>query len=303
MDWVPALRAAEPRLEILGWHPREAPDVDRTWLAEAEGLFAWKIPTGFLDLMPRLAWIQNSGAGVDHLMSNPEVPLHVPITRADGRFGFWMARYVVAHLLAQAQRLDGVRAAQGEGHWAAKLLPEDLFGRKAVVVGFGRIGRQIARALRELGLSVVGVVSAPREDDEFPLLGPADLPDLVREARCLVLCCPLTPGTRGLVGPDLLAQGHDRLMLVNVGRGELVDTVALLDALDAGRLAHAVLDVFEVEPLPAESPLWRHPKVTVTPHHSGPSTPADLIPDILHNLRAFAEGRPITGAVDRTKGY
>ena len=300
-EWVPALQAAEPRLEIRGWHPREAPD--RDWLREAEALFIWRLPDGLLEGMPRLAWIQNSGAGVDHLLADPAIPAHLPITRGDGQFGFWMARYVIGHLLMEAQRVDACREAQAQRRWQGQLQPEDLTGQTALVFGFGRIGRQIGSALRELGLDVQGFVHTPRPDDEFPLHGPQDLPAWLPRARVLVLCAPLTDATRGLVDASLLAHGHPGLTLVNVGRGEQVVIPDLLAALDAGHLGRAVLDVFPGEPLAPESPLWSHPKVVVTPHHSGPSTPRAMIPDLLPNLLRFAEGLPVQGAVDRGRGY
>lgn len=302
-DWVPALRGAEPRLDIRGWHPREALGADAAWLSETEALFTWKFPDGFLARMPRLQWIQNAGAGVDHLVAHPEIPEHVAITRADGHFGTWMARYVCAHLLFEAQRLAPCAAAQVETRWDPKLQPEDLGGALALIVGYGRIGRRIGEALRSLGLTVQGFVRTPRPDPDVPLSDLGALPEALPRARLLVLCAPLTEATRGLVNARLLARGHDRLTLVNVGRGALVVTQDLLEALDHDRLGRAVLDVFETEPLPPTSPLWHHPKVVVTPHHSGPSTPKDLIPDILENLRAYAEGRPIQGAVDRRRGY
>jgi glyoxylate/hydroxypyruvate reductase A len=302
-DWVPALREAAPELDIRGWHPRDWEGADAGWLGDAEALFCWKIPPGFLARMPALAWVQNSGAGVDHLVNDAAIAPPIPITRADGQFGFWMARYVCGHLLAEAQRLDECRAAQAESFWNPKLLPEDLTGKTALVLGFGRIGRRIGAALKDLGLEVRGIVRTPRADPDFPLHASADLPALLPAARALVLAAPSTPETRGLVDAGLLAHGNPDLTLINVGRGELVDLPAMLAALDAGRLGAAVLDVFDEEPLPAHSPLWRHPKVTVTPHHSGPSTPRQLIPDILDNLRRYARGEAIEGAVDRARGY
>jgi glyoxylate/hydroxypyruvate reductase A len=299
--WAPALKEAEPRLDVRGWHPREA--LDDPWLADAEGLFVWALPTGLVGRMPRLAWIQNSGAGLDHLLASPEIPAHIPVTRADGQFGLWMARYTAGHLLAEALKLDEARAAQAERRWASRLVPEDLTGQPALVVGFGRIGRQIGRALRELGLAVHGFVRGAREDAEFPLHPAAELGAWLGRARVLVLCAPLTDQTRGLVDARLLANGHAGLTLVNVGRGELVVVPDLLAALDRGSLGRAVLDVFPREPLDPGSPLWSHPKVVVTPHHSGPSVPAALIPDIAENLHRFAEGRPIADAVDRRRGY
>lgn len=302
-DWVAALSEAEPRLELRGWHPREALAADPAWLAETEALFTWRFPDGFLAKMPKLRWIQNGGAGVDHLVQHPEIPPHVVITRADGQFGLWMARYVCGHLLAEAQRLEACQAAQAEARWEGKLLPEDLTGQKALVVGFGRIGRQIGRALRELGLEVHGFVRSERADVEFTLHGIGDLPQHLPCARLLVLCAPLTEATRGMVDAKLLAQGHPGLTLINVGRGDQVVVPDLVVALGTGHLGRAVLDVFAAEPLAGDSPLWRHPKVTITPHHSGPSTPRAMIPDLLDNLRRYAEGRSLEGAVDRVRGY
>lgn len=302
-DWAPALKAAEPRLDIRGWHPREVAEADPAWLAEAEGLFCWKLPEGLAARMPKLAWVQNSGAGVDHLVHHPELNPGIPITRADGAFGYWIARYTAAHLLLDAQRIAACDAAQREGLWDPKLIPEDLTGQKALVVGFGRIGRQIGRALKELGFHVTGVVRNPREDAEFELQGLDALPGLLPIARALIIAAPLTEATRNLVDRRLLAHGHGRLTLVNAGRGELVVEEALVAALEEGKLAKAILDVFVEEPLPSASPLWAHPKVTITPHHAGPSQPAHLIPDILPNLRRFAEGLAIQDAVDRARGY
>ena len=301
--WAPALQAAEPRIEARGWHPRDAAAADPAWLAGAEGLFCWKLPEGLAARMPRLAWVQNSGAGVDHLVRHPELDPRIPITRADGAFGAWMARYTAAHLLMEAQRVSECAEAQRLARWNPKLVPEDLTGKLALVVGFGRIGRQIGRALRELGLSVTGIVREVREDAEFGLKTQADLPALLPGARALVLAAPLTDATRNMVDARLLAHGHAGLTLINVGRGELVVAEDLVAALDAGRLGRAVLDVFPEEPLPMPSPLWSHPGVTVTPHHAGPSVPEHLIADILPNLRRFAEGLPIEGAVDRGRGY
>jgi glyoxylate/hydroxypyruvate reductase A len=303
-EWVEALSEAEPRLEVRGWHPDDRADWQGDpWIGDAEGLFVWRVPSGLVERMPRLSWVQNSGAGVDHLVADPSIPAGIPITRADGQFGLWMARYVAAHLLVESQRVDACRRAQQARSWDSRLLPEDLTGRTALIFGFGRIGRQIGRALRELGMEVHGFVRNVREDPDFPLHPAASLASFLPAARVLVLSAPSTAETRGLVNARLLANGHTDLTLVNVARGEQVVTEDLLAALEGGLLGHAVLDVFPFEPLPADSPLWTHPKVTVTPHHSGPSRPRAMIPDILHNLRRFAEGRAIEGAVDRARGY
>ncbi|MBL0313424.1 MAG: D-2-hydroxyacid dehydrogenase [Holophagaceae bacterium] len=297
------MKDAEPRLDIRGAHPREWESLDPDWLAEVEALFCWSLPKGLIARMPKLGWVQNSGAGMDHLVAHPELPGDIPISRADGHFGFWMARYVCGHLLSEAQRLEECAEAQSRARWDPKLIPEDLGGKLALVLGFGRIGRQIGRALRELGMDVIGIVRNSREDAEFQLATSAKLPGFLPETRCLVLAAPSTKETRGIVNAGLLQHGNSKLTLINVGRGDLMRVEDLMAALDAGNVGRAVLDVFSEEPLPAASPLWHHAKVAVTPHHSGPSTPKDLIPDILDNLRCFAEGRPIEGTVDRLREY
>jgi glyoxylate/hydroxypyruvate reductase A len=300
-EWQEALALAEPRIEVRGWHPREA--LDAPWLAQAEALFVWQLPPGLVARMPRLVWIQNAGAGVDHLVADPAISPGVVITRTDGQFGFWLARYTAGHLLAEAQRLQAMAEAQRQHRWAKGQHPEDLAGQIALVFGFGRIGRQIGRALRELGLEVQGFARAARTDPEFPVHAGADLAAWLPRARVLVLAAPLTPETRGLVDARLLAHGHDQLTLVNVGRGEQVVVPDLLQALDAGRLGRAVLDVMPAEPLDPASPLWDHPRVVLTPHHGAPSVPSAVLPEILPNLRRFAEGAPIQDGVDRGRGY
>lgn len=303
MDWVPTLAEAEPRLEVRGWHPRDLDQADGAWLAGAEGLFCWRLPEGLVARMPRLAWVQNSGAGVDHLVGHPELPPTLPITRADGSFGLWMARYTCGHLLAEAQRLEACREAQAAAQWKPGLLPEDLSGQSALVLGFGRIGKPIARALRALGLAVTGLATSERTEEGFEVRPFGEGPALLGQARVLVLCAPLTSASRHLVDDTWLRHGHPGLTLINVGRGDLLDLSALQRALEGRRVGRAVLDVFPQEPLPPDHWLWHHPQVRVTPHHSGPSTPAHLIPDIQENLARFAEGLPILHAVDRTRGY
>ena len=139
--WGAALREAEPRLDLRAWHPREAMEADPSWLSEAGALFTWRFPSGFLAKMPCLEWVQNAGAGLDHLVNHPELPRGVAITRADGRFGLWIARYVCAHLLFEAQNMAACQRAQAERRWMGRDTPERLHGKTALVVGFGRIGR------------------------------------------------------------------------------------------------------------------------------------------------------------------
>jgi len=302
-DWVSALREAEPGLDVRGWHPREAMQADADWLLEAEALFTWRFPGGFLAKMPKLKWIQNAGAGVDHLVNHPELPKDALITRADGRFGLWIARYVCGHLLYETQQIEVCQKAQALKQWQGKLLPERLHDKHALIVGFGRIGRQVGLALKTLGMTVHGFATQDRGDSAFQIHAVHSLPEYMPHARVLVICAPGTKSTKGMINADLLAHGNPDITLINVGRGNQVILPDMLKAIDSGHLGRAVLDVFPDEPLKPDDPIWTHPRVTITPHHSGPTIPEDLIADILPNLRDYAEGKTITGALDRCKGY
>ena len=302
-DWEKALKSAEPRLDVRAWHPRDALAADNDWLKEAKALFTWRFPQGFLQKMPNLVWVQNAGAGVDHLVNHPELSEDVVITRADGRFGLWIARYVCGHLLTEAQEMDNCQRAQNERRWAGKLLPERLHSKTALIVGFGRIGRQVGLSLRIFGMDVIGFATQDRPDPDFQVCSVGRLPEFIAKARVLVICAPATNATKGLINANVLEHGHSGLTLINVGRGGQVVLPDMVAALDEGRLGRAVLDVFPVEPLSPDDPIWEHPRITITPHHSGPTTIEDILPDILPNLRAYAEGGPIARTVDRVRGY
>jgi glyoxylate/hydroxypyruvate reductase A len=303
VDWAEALKAAEPRLDVRGWHPREALAADEDWLSGAKALFTWRFPNGFLQKMPNLVWVQNAGAGVDHLVNHPDLSKDIAITRADGRFGLWISRYVCGHLLTEVLEIDNCRLAQTEKRWAGKLLPERLHGKTALIVGFGRIGRHVGLSLRTFGMDVIGFATQDRPDPDFKVCSISRLAEYIAGARVLVLCAPATEASRGLINADILTHGHTDLTLINVGRGSQVVLPDMVAALDGGCLGRSVLDVFPSEPLSPEDPIWAHPRVTITPHHSGPTTIEDILPDVLPNLMAYAEGRPIMDAVDRERGY
>ena len=297
----PPCEEAEPRLEVRGWHPRDAPD--DAWLRDAEGLFVWNLPPGLVARMPRLAWIQNSGAGVDHLVDHAEIPPGVPITRADGQFGLWMARYTCAHLLQEALRVDACRAAQGERRWAAELVPENLTGWwHWCTASAGSAGRS-GGPCGSWAWKSTGSCARPAPMRSSPCTPGRDLGAWLGGARVLVLCAPLTSGTRGLVDASLLGHGHAGLTLVNVGRGEQVAVPDLLEALDRGRLGRAVLDVLPREPLEAGVAPLGPPRGGGHPPPLRAVGAPGLIPDILENLHRFAQGQPILNAVDRTLGY
>jgi glyoxylate/hydroxypyruvate reductase A len=272
-------------------------------IADAEILYAWKFPPQLYAKAGRLKWLQVMGAGVDWALV-PELPPHVQITRAPGVFGPWMAEYVVAWCLWVTQRLKPYRDAQRQRRWDDHVLPDRLGGKTLTIVGLGDIGRDIARAARGLGMRVLGVSRRGRAVREATKMYPvAAMARALREADFVVLLLPLTPETRGIIGADALSAMKSTAWLINIARGAVVDEGALMEALEQRRIAGAVLDVFDREPLPPSHPLWKMDNVVVTPHISGPSTADALTPVFNDNLARYLARRPLRHVVDRRRGY
>ena len=184
------------------------------------------------------------------------------------------------------------------------MLPDRLGGKTLTIVGLGDIGRDIARAARALGMRVLGVSRRGRAVREATRMYPvAAMARALREADFIVLLLPLTPETRGIIGAEALSVMKPTAWLINIARGAVVNEGALMEALEQRRIAGAVLDVFDREPLPPSHPLWKMDNVVVTPHISGPSTPDAIAPVFNDNLARYLAGRPLRHVVDRHQGY
>lgn len=283
---------------------RTAHDADsaRARIPEADVLFSWRLPPELYMLGRRLRWVQSMGAGVEDIMAAP-VPDGVHVTRIVDQFGVSIAEYVFAELLSRVRRLDDTRAWQRERKWH-HFVAQSLAGRTVGVAGLGSTGREVVRKARAFDMKVTGLSRTGQHgglvDRHF---APDAWLDFVRDLDVLVLTLPLTADTRSAVGADVLRAMRPESVLVNVGRGALVPEAALVEALRAGRPGGAILDVFEREPLPADSPLWSLPGVTVTPHVSGPSRMDDVAEFFVDNLGRLARGETLRGLVDRQVGY
>jgi len=272
-------------------------------VADAEILYAWKFPPQLYAKASRLKWMQVMGAGVDWALV-PELPPSVQVTRAPGVFGPWMAEYVLGWCSWVTQKMKTYRDAQRQRRWDDHVLPDRLSGKTMTIVGLGDIGRDIARVARGLGMRVLGVSRRGRPVREAARVYPVTaMARALREADFVVLLLPLTAETRGIIGPDALAVMKSTAWLINIARGAVVNESALLAALEQKRIAGAVLDVFDREPLPPSHPLWRVDNVVVTPHISGPSTPDAIAPVFNDNLARYLAGRPLRHVVDRQQGY
>ncbi len=257
--------------------------------------------------MPRLRWVQSLAAGPDAVLA-AGFPDDVVITSGAGLHSATVTEHALALVLAQVRRLPAALRAQAEHRWARELgglqplHPEGavttLLGARVLIWGFGAIGRTLAPVLRSLGADVRGVARTAGERAGFPVLAVEDLPAELGRTDVLVVVLPATDATRHALDAGRLAALPPHAHVVNVGRGSTVDEQALVDALRAGRLAGAALDVTGTEPLPPESPLWDAPGLLLTPHAAG-GRPVGADALIAANVAALLAGDPLRNVVER----
>jgi phosphoglycerate dehydrogenase-like enzyme len=276
-------------------------------LAGASVLYIWD--HRFADLAPmlrrteELRWVHAASVGVNRLIC-PELG-SVTLTNSRGVFDTSIAEWVLAAVLAHVKGLSDTRALQREGAWRYRTTGR-LAGTRAAVVGTGSIGRAIADRLARLDVHVTLVGRTPGDDPQFGTIRSSDdLVAVVAGIDLLVLAVPLTPLTTALVGAEVLGALGPRGFVVNVGRGPTVVESDLVDALGSGTIAGAALDVFEVEPLPAGSPLWSMPNVLVSPHMSGDYVgfEIDMMTVFTDNLERWLRDEPLHNVVDPAVGY
>lgn len=271
--------------------------------AEVEVLLAWKVPPAALTTMPRLRWVQVSGAGVDHFLHRTDLPPDVAITRSLGRFGIQVAEYAVGYLLYHLLGIERYRERQRLQLWEREERPL-LADRTAGIIGLGSLGLPVARSLTALGMRVLGVRhSGAAIEGIEDVFSSKSWRDMLPRCDALIIAAPKTAETVGMIDAAALAALPRGAVLINVARGELIDETALLEALDRGHLGAAVLDVFTQEPLPPRSPLWSHPAVVITPHIAAPSEVEVIADEFAANYRRFTEGRELLNTVDRARGY
>lgn len=247
-----------------------------------------------IEALPRfsaLRVVQVNSAGVDWIA--PSVPEDVALCSARGTRDAPVAEWVVGAILDSYKGLDQLRRQQGQAQWTPRM-PRELAGSKALIVGYGSIGRAVEDRLRPFGVEVTRVASRQRGNTD----GVDAIDELLPHADIVIVLLPATPGTVGQIGKQRLARLKTGALLVNAGRGTAVDTDALCDELESGRL-EAALDVTDPEPLPPESPLWQLPNLLVTPHIAGDSPAADrriyeLVGD---QIRRHLKGDPLLNVV------
>lgn len=256
--------------------------------------------------LPRLEWVHVAASGVDASLSDEVRGRQVTVTNSRGVTAEAMAEYALTLMFAVAKGLPVTLRHQRQRQWAPRL-SRMIAGRCLVTVGVGPVNRSLAKKATALGMRVIGIGRRPHPPGEgFERIDGADrISAAFREADYVVAATPLTSETRGLIGPAELAALRPDAVLINLGRGAVVDEQALVDALARERLAAACLDVFQQEPLPATSPLWELPQVIVSPHMSSDFVGWEeaMVDLFIANLRRWREGRPLTNVVDLSLGY
>jgi len=292
------IRSRRSDLELRGSKYTDVTADDLTW---ADTYLGFKRPP--LPTMGSVRWVHCTGAGVDAWFHPEQLPPEILLTRTTESFGRSIAEWTLARALAFRQQLLQLAECQRRHEWAPREVGL-VRASRAVVVGTGDIGSSIARLFSMLGVEVHGVSRSGGGDRAVfaSLSKVSELPRRVADANWLIVTVPLTSETRGLIGREVLSECRNAV-LINTGRGEVVDESLLPHALDAGWLAGAALDVFAVEPLPAASPLWEDPRVMISPHISGLSTTEGMVEGFLECLVEIESGKLPARTVDREREY
>ena len=270
--------------------------------AAIEVILLWKQDRGSLHHFPNVKVYYSMGAGVDHILSDPSRLLNIPICRVvDPYMANDMGNFLVMAVLNYHRRFYEILENQRQKHWDHVNLPN--IPVRIGIMGMGHLGQAIGQKLHQLQFPVFGFSQKPKTDLPYPCYSSAHLEEFLAQINVLLLLLPATPATVGWLNRDFFQKCSPGTYLINVARGPLVVTSDLIQAVDSGQLSGALLDVFPQEPLPAESPLWTHPKIQVTPHIASITAPETAAEQIFKNLEAWEKGSPLAYQIDPYKGY
>jgi glyoxylate/hydroxypyruvate reductase A len=291
--WFPLLQKALPGDRLFAWPDTNGGDIDVALVATH--------PKGALAGLPRLKLIQSLWMGVENIIGDSDLPKGVPVARLiDPGMVAAMGETVIACVLDWHRHFWCYRKFQQDRVWKRRrqYLASD---RTIGLLGLGELGASAAARLQALGFNVAGWSRRPRSLEG--IFCSTDLEEVVRHSNALVCLLPLTEKTKGILNSRILSLMPKDGCVINVARGAHVVVPDLLAALDAGHLARAYLDVFETEPLPADSPLWSHPGVSVTPHIAALTEPRTSVGKIAENLERLRRGEAPLNTVDFAAGY
>lgn len=271
-------------------------------LPQADILFSSWLPKDLYPLLTRCRWIQSFNAGVEDLVAAP-IPAGIVTTRVVGLFGGYIGEFVAGYMLAHTLKMRENAELQARREWKHYYI-ERVEGKVLGLAGLGSIGTEVARRAHALGVRVRGLSRSGKPVEGVAEVYTMDrLLEFCRGLDFLALTLPLTPETDGLFGQEALAALNPGSVVINCGRGRVLQEEAVIQSLRSGHLGGAVLDVFATEPLAADHPFWTEPGVTVTPHISGPTTPHEVVEYFLQNYERFVKGEELVGLFDPSRGY
>jgi glyoxylate/hydroxypyruvate reductase len=297
--WRDAFAPCADTIDVRAW---DDPEVDP---ARVHYVLVWQPDHGRLARLPNLKLILSAAAGVDHLLADPELPRHVPVVRmVTTETAARMADFVLFSALALIRELPAMIEARASRKWVTSLTGRLSSETTVGVMGLGELGKSSALHLARAGFDVTGWSRSAKEIDDVRTFSGAEQFDaFLAQTQILVNLLPQTQETFRLLDARTLAQLPRGAALVNVGRSTHLDHDALLSALDSGHLSGAVLDVFDIEPLPEDSPFWTHPKVIVTPHIASTVSREARAKRASQTIRAHLEGLPVEHLFDAVSGY
>jgi phosphoglycerate dehydrogenase-like enzyme len=248
-------------------------------------------------------WLHSFGAGVNTFTNKTPWPEDIILTRTIGNMGRRIAEYCLTRALMDHQNIRAYAAHQANKSWAP-MAQTDLEDQTIICIGTGSIGAAVGKLFKQMGCKTIGISNsgAPQPDAFDQTLKSADGWDILKEADTIILTLPLTPETRHIANTEFFAHCNNAA-LINVGRGPLIDTDALLKALEKNHIRAAYLDVFEEEPLPESSALWAHDKITISPHIAAITTATEAIEDFLSALNDLQNNKTPSNLVDLKRAY
>ncbi len=292
--WVQGLTNSPLVRQVHVW-PTEAD------LSSIEMLLVWKpLPEGVISRLPSLKLLSSMGAGVDHLLGDPQIPQSLPVMRiVDQYLAIDMTNYVMMSLLIYQRNYHQLRANQEQNLWDR--LPYHQL--KVGVLGLGALGGHLAEQLVRSGFEVYGFSRTAKEIEAVKTYHGDEMDEFLAQPEVLVNLLPLNDHTKGILNYELFSKLNNGSYLINVARGGHLIDDDLLKALDEGLLSGAVLDVFNEEPLPPDHPFWQRKDIIITPHVASVTTPHSAIKQVLENAERFLNGQPLKYLADLERQY
>ncbi len=293
--WITALQNALPTVKVIRWEEITDP-------SEVEVAILWNHRPQFFNRLKNIKLVCSLGAGVDHILSDPLLPTDMPVTRiVSNELSGPMSVFCIGAITYFERKFDYFKELQLQKIWDQEFDPERHL--HVGIMGLGELGQDLAKKLAYLGYEVSGWSKSRKELDGVKSFTSEQLDEFLKEIDLLVCMLPATEETKGILNKQTFNKMKSGSYLINVARGHHQVNEDIVESLNSGQLNGAFLDVFPLEPLPQDDPLWSHPKVIVTPHIAVVTKLEAAIPQIVENIQYLEQNQPLKNRVDRAKGY